>query len=490
MKLNYLHIALIIISIFFLPQFIKASTDECMSCHSDLGDEYQVPADSYKNDIHYLKGITCAGCHGGDASNEDMDEAMDKSKGFIGVPKRAERYKVCIKCHADANKMKKFGSNIPTDQYEKVKESVHFQSSYDNKGPIADCVTCHSIHNIAAVDNPRAKVYPTNVVKLCGSCHSSAEFMKKYDPSLPVDQVAKYKTSVHGKKNAMGDPNVAECASCHGHHDIFPVKDSRSHVYPTNIPKTCSNCHSDSKLMSKYNLPTDQYDSYVKSVHGKALLEKGDLSAPACNSCHGNHGAVPPGVESISKVCGTCHVQNMDLFEQSPHKKAFDEENLPECETCHSNHLIEQPTDEMLGVSDNAVCSDCHSEDDKDKGYFTAKQMRLLIDSLKTEDDTTKIILEDATQKGMDVSDAVFMLKDVRQNLIQTRTSVHAFNLEIFDSTISSGFKIIKKAKSEGLAAVDDYYFRREGLGIATIIVTLLVIGLYFKIRKMEKKET
>ncbi len=70
------------------------------------------------------------------------------------------------------------------------------------------------------------------------------------------------------------------------------------------------------------------------------LLEKGDLSSPSCNDCHGNHGAVPPGVESISKVCGTCHVLNMELFEQSPHKKAFDENDYPECESCHGNHLV------------------------------------------------------------------------------------------------------------------------------------------------------
>ncbi len=140
--------------------------------------------------------------------------------------------------------------------------------------------------------------------------------------------------------NAKGDPNAAECASCHGSHEIQPVKDSRSLVYATNIPSVCANCHSDAKLMSKYKIPTDQYDNYVSSVHGVALLEKGDLSSPSCNDCHGNHGAVPPGVESISKVCGTCHVLNMELFEQSPHKKAFDENNYPECESCHGNHLV------------------------------------------------------------------------------------------------------------------------------------------------------
>ena len=83
--------------------------------------------------------------------------------------------------------------------------------------------------------------------------------------------------------------------------------------------------------MKEYDIPTNQYEEFTKSVHGVDLLEKHDLSAPACNSCHGNHGAIPPGVESISEVCGTCHALNAELFQASPHKKAFDEHNYPEC---------------------------------------------------------------------------------------------------------------------------------------------------------------
>ena len=123
-----------------------------------------------------------------------------------------------------------------------------------------------------------------------------------------------------------------------------------------------------------------------------------------------------------------------------------------------------------------------------DKGYLVADKMKTLIDSLKYEDKGTKEMLNDATQKGMDVSDAEFLLKDVRQVLIQSRTTIHTFNLENFNESINPGFEAISKVKEEGIAAVDDYYFRRLGLGISTIIVTFLVIGLYFKIRKLEKK--
>ncbi len=460
------------------------TNDECINCHSAI-DEI---SDLYKNDIHFTYNISCSACHGGDPTSDDMEVSMSKEKGFIGVPSRKERHLVCIKCHSDQNKMDSFGYKKTANQYEKLKSSVHFKPTYNNQGPIADCINCHSVHNITRVNNINSPVYPTNIVSLCGSCHSDPAYMKNYNASLPVDQVAKYKTSVHGMKNLKGDTNVAECASCHGSHGILEVDNPHSNVYPSNIPKVCAGCHSDKTRMAKYKIPTDQYDLYVESVHGNALLEKGDLSAPSCNDCHGNHGAVPPGVESISKVCGSCHSLNMELFEKSVHKQAFDIKNIPECESCHGNHNIKNAADEMLGVGQKSTCINCH--DKGEEGYLIAEKMKTLIDSLKSEENETKIILDEANKKGMDVSDASFSLKDIRQILIQTRTTLHSFDQEKFKEEIKPGFEIINEAKAEGSSAIDNYYFRRKGLIVSTLIVTLLVVGLYLKIKKLEKEES
>ena len=483
-KILYLLKPLPFILIFF-NSVLAQTDDKCFNCHSELEDE---PSGKYKTDVHFAIGISCAACHGGDASSEDMEIAMSEEKGFIGIPNRTNRYEVCVNCHSNEKRMTNFGSALVTDQFEHLKNSIHFKPSFNQQGPIADCVTCHSIHDIKKIRDPLSSVHPTKIISLCGGCHSSAEFMRQYNPALPVDQVSKYRTSLHGILNAKGDSNVAECSSCHGSHEIFAVNDSRSLVYATNIPSVCSQCHSDKKLMSEYKIPTDQYDKFTTSVHGIALLEKGDLSSPSCNDCHGNHGAIPPGVESISKVCGSCHVLNMELFEQSPHKKAFDANKFPECESCHGNHNIMHSTDEMVGTQKSSVCVKCHKAEDENKGFMVAGEMKHLIDSLKSVDDETKKILDEAIQKGMDVSDATFSLKDVRQILIQSRTTVHAFDLEKFKESINEGFTIAGKAKLAGEEAIDEYYFRRIGLGVSTILVTLLVIGLFIKLKKIEKK--
>ena len=101
---------------------------------------------------------------------------------------------------------------------------------------------------------------------------------------------------------------------------------------------------------------------------------KRDFSAPACNDCHGNHGAFPPGVSSIAEVCGQCHVNNAAFFERSPHKPAFDKSGLPECVACHGNHEIHRASDDMLGGQPGTVCRRCHEPGSP--GYDGAVTMR------------------------------------------------------------------------------------------------------------------
>jgi predicted CXXCH cytochrome family protein len=460
------------------------SADECMACHVLLGD---VPSTRFRNDVHHLKGISCAGCHGGDATSDDMEKAMSAGKGFLGVPHGDDVSKTCASCHDDQERMKSFGSTVSTGQLTMLRASVHGSLSGKRAGSLVQCTTCHGAHGILSRKNPASPVNPVNVVRTCTKCHSDAAFMREYNPSLPVDQLEKYKTSVHGTLNAKGDPNVAECASCHGSHQILPPTDVRSSVYPTNLPSTCAKCHSDPVYMAEYKIPTDQLEKFSKSVHGVALLQRNDASAPACNSCHGNHGAVPPGVRSISNVCGTCHVLNAELFAASPHKQAFDANNWPECETCHGNHEIIAATNQLLGVSPEAVCSRCHSETNAPKGYATAREMRLLIDSLDTAEDEAHVLIEEAEQRGMEISEAKFKLRDVRQARLESRTVVHAFDAAKFESVVDTGLVVASVVQSEAREAIHEYFFRRWGLGISTFIITLVAVSLYLYIRRTER---
>lgn len=486
------HQTILLLAAGFLLIFCRTSLsapqgeDKCFACHEAIGDK---PSTGYKNDVHFAKGFSCAECHGGDATAEEQDAAMNPRKGFIGVPKKNAIIERCGRCHNDAEKMKKYRYDGPTGQADQLKQSVHGISSVTEGEMLLRCTTCHGAHGIRRVKDPASPVAPAAIVAVCAKCHSDANFMKQYDPALPVDQLQKYRTSVHGQRNAQGDANAATCASCHGSHDIKRAADATSRVNAFNVPAMCGECHSDPDRMKRYNIPVTQYEEFTKSVHGVALLKKHDAGAPSCNKCHGNHGAVPPGVSSISNVCGTCHALNSQLFSGSIHKKVFDERGLPECETCHGKHGIKPPTEEMLSVGGNTLCGKCHSSSLAPKGYRATLRMRMLLDSLRRSDSAANFAIQQAEQKGMEVTDAKFKLRDVRQSRMESRTTVHAFDIGKFEEVINKGLTITTTARDEGRAALDEYYFRRLGLGISTLVITLLVIMIYIYLKRSEKRE-
>ena len=477
-------------SIFALILFhplVSFSQDQCRTCHESIEDPRAL---AFAADIHASNGISCADCHGGDRTKEDMEEGMSAGAGFRGVPVGDAISDVCASCHSDASKMVHvYKSTLPLDQVEALKASVHGQQSVSGRSRIAQCTSCHGAHGILPRSNRKSPVHPANVPTTCARCHSNAGYMTAYDPSMPVDQFQKYRSSVHGKLNQRGDSKVAECASCHGSHDILAAKDVRSKVYPINLPATCGSCHADAVYMRGYGIGTDQLKEYSKSVHGVALLQKHDIGAPACNDCHGNHGAVPPGVESISKVCGSCHALNADLFSKSPHKKAFDTRGLPECETCHGNHEVVRTTDQLLGVGKEAVCAWCHKDDTKSRGHIVAATMRQLADSLADAEDSAQRLLNDAEQKGMEVGEARFAARSIRQARLESRTKVHSFQESQFRDVVEKGLSAAKDVSAQAEEAIGEYHFRRWGLLIASFAITLLAVSLYLLIRRIESRQ-
>ncbi len=481
---SLLYFIFLLISFPYQPTIAQ---DQCLTCHAAIEDKN---AALFQRDVHFAKGLSCASCHGGDATKEDMEEAMSEKAGYFGVPKGDKISTVCAKCHSDASVMvKTYKSLLPLNQMASLAASVHGKPAVKGNQKIAQCTSCHGAHGISPKNNRSSAVNPVNIPNTCAKCHSNAQYMRDYNPALPVDQLAKYRTSVHGKQNAKGDVNVAECANCHGSHEILQAKDIRSRAYPTNLPATCATCHSKASLMRPYALPSDQLEKFSKSVHGVALLEKKDLGAPACNDCHGNHGATPPGVESISKVCGTCHALNADLFSASPHKKAFDKRKLPECETCHSHHDIVAATDKLLGVGEGTTCNWCHGKEKESKGYLVAQLMRHLADSLVAAENDAILRVSDAEQKGMEIGEAKFKLRDVRQALLETRTKVHSFSEDQFKDVAQRGLVIAAEVSKEADFAVEEYYFRRWGLLVATFIITLLAASLFVYIRRIEREQ-
>jgi predicted CXXCH cytochrome family protein len=325
------------------------------------------------------------------------------------------------------------------------------------------------------------------VAQVCGRCHSDARFMKNYNPALRVDQVAEYATSVHGRKlREANDPKVATCVSCHPAHSIRPPSDPASTVHPLRVAQTCGHCHADATYMAGRKIPTDQLQRYTESVHWKAMSVKGDLSAPTCNDCHGNHGAAPPGVGWVGNVCGQCHSVMGELFAKSVHAKAFASLGAPGCATCHDNHAIKPAGVEMVGLDKTAVCAGCHAADDR--GGKAAVAMREALEGLRAERARAAEALARAEHAGMEVSQARFELTGANEALVKARVAVHAASLAAVSKETEAGLAIAAKAYARALRAFDELRFRRQGLAVSLVIIVVLIAALVLKIRQLDRR--
>jgi len=394
----------------------------------------------------------------------------------------AQKKSSCIECHS---KLEDTRLSAPAKLFD---NDIHHARGLS-------CNDCHggdpNADTREGAKDPRkgylGKPKTLDIPAYCGKCHSDATLMKKFNPSLRVDQEKEYYTSNHGKLLKAGEQRVATCISCHSVHGIRSPKDPLSSVYPSNVAETCSKCHASADYMRGFGIPNDQYAKYKTSVHAKALYEKQDLSAPTCNDCHGNHGATPPGIASVANVCGQCHARQAELFQTSPHKAAFDQKQLAECLTCHSNHAIAKPGDQMIGTQQGALCINCHSSGDK--GFVAAGLMRSRIDELIGSIDKSTEILNRAERAGMEVSKPKFELKGATDALTHARVLIHSSSTAEVEKVVAPGLEAAGKGYQAGLGALAERSYRRKGLAVSLVFILFLAGLVYLKVRQIESRQ-
>jgi len=299
-----------------------------------------------------------------------------------------------------------------------------------------------------------------------------------------VDQFELYQTSVHGKRLAAGDPNVATCIDCHSVHNIRAVKDAQAPVYPLNVPATCARCHADAKKMARYGIPTNQFADYQTSVHWEALSKKNDLAAPTCASCHGNHGAKPPEAESVSAVCGNCHVLFAQLYNQSVHQPIFSAgDGGGGCIVCHSNHGIHKPSTAMLAGA-KAVCAGCH--DAGTPPAQVAAQMAASIDGLDAALRNSQALLARAEKSGMEISEPQVKLLEGRDDLVKARLAMHSMQLAQVRTPIDAGMAVARQTLQAGEDALRERDYRRWGLAVSVLFIAIAILAIRLLIRRIE----
>lgn len=204
----------------------------CGRCHGDqaMMRKYKITPDiylRYRHSVHgkglLEKGLNvtaiCTDCHGIHDIRDPADPASRMNRRNIP--------EICGKCHEGILSV--------------YIKSIHGRDWVKGDPNVPVCTDCHGEHNIAAPDTMSAMVNPSNIGNTCSRCHESKPIADKY--KLPSDRLASFKGSYHGIALQLNDLVAANCASCHGSHEILPSSDPRSSINPRNLSRTCSHCH-------------------------------------------------------------------------------------------------------------------------------------------------------------------------------------------------------------------------------------------------------
>jgi len=250
----------------------KASS--CLTCHSKEKD-FKHLVEEHKRSAHYVIGVDCSDCHGGNPRIETKD-AMNPAYGWIGVPKKKDIPQLCASCHGNVQRMLSYGSKLRTDQLLLYRESYHGKALFE-KGDTnaAVCTDCHSAHGVLSPRNPLSTVAKKNIPTTCGKCHANKDLMKRYNINSQV--VDDYKKGYHAYLVFKEDNSAAPvCHDCHGYHSARPPgvetleevcakchtataqffeQSKHAVVYPKLGIKDCLNCHSPHRL----ERPTEDY---------------------------------------------------------------------------------------------------------------------------------------------------------------------------------------------------------------------------------------
>ena len=238
-----------------------APAANCEDCHGGAH-EILAATDAKSPVNHDNIPVTCGRCHGQKFLMESNGESgqtfvsYQQSVHGLAIEKGSKKAAVCTDCHGThqilpANDAKSpiYKFNVPATcgkchgaVQQTFVESIHGQAIARGNGLAPVCTDCHGIHSIKAHIDPNSSVSEQNIARTtCARCHEGMRLSQEF--GVAGNRVSTYLDSYHGLASEGGSEVVANCASCHGVHNILPSSDPRSTVNHANLDATCGKCH-------------------------------------------------------------------------------------------------------------------------------------------------------------------------------------------------------------------------------------------------------
>lgn len=289
---------------------LASTAKACLTCHNNSDDLVQSP--------HQKLG--CVGCHADISDGPHADTPQ---------PVR------CGACHRKP--------------HETNPESAH--AKLGGGGPSGNCIACHGSHRIQKI------VADSGVI--CSSCHGR--------------QAKQTAAGIHAAARADKTRNLPTCVTCHTAHAVKSRRNPASPIHRSQIHDTCARCHADPKIIARERIARPRVVAlFEQSIHGQAILQKGNLAAATCTDCHGAH-EIRRGVDPASAIfkgnvaatCSRCHNNEAAQFRDSVHGGAVSRgiSAAPTCTDCHGEHGItatRAPGSRVAPLAVSKTCAACH----------------------------------------------------------------------------------------------------------------------------------
>lgn len=285
----------------------------CAACHGDPGvwdadrARLLISKERLAEDVHFLNGVNCHDCHGGNPTSFDVPEAH---AALVNVKDPNNQVQLCGRCH-------------PQD-LESYTESMHgYGLRQVGLSVTAVCASCHGAHGVYRTSDKRSTLHPDRVAATCAKCHGLIE--------------QRLQNSVHRRDERPGEKATAlanagrkpSCTDCHQGHDLPSPKSANARLSSSD---RCGSCHAEFSV------------GYSISMHG-ALTKLGYGPAAKCHDCHGAHDVLkvsnPDSRLSAShrrETCEKCHPDaTQDFADFDPHADHRDPDRDP---VLHGVYLV------------------------------------------------------------------------------------------------------------------------------------------------------
>jgi cytochrome b subunit of formate dehydrogenase len=104
----------------------------------------------------------CTDCHGIHTIKAPSDPDSSVSNAHLSTD-------TCARCHQGVRLTQEFG--VAGNRVSTYLDSYHGLASQGGSVVVANCSSCHGVHNILPSNDPRSTVNPANLDATCGQCH-------------------------------------------------------------------------------------------------------------------------------------------------------------------------------------------------------------------------------------------------------------------------------------------------------------------------------